>query len=51
MRMAKQYNIFVLEVVKAWMTPGKKRRRTMHHCGNGVFVIDGKVIKVPSKKK
>ena len=51
MKMATKYNIFILEVLKAWITPSKKRPRTIHHCGNGVFVIDGKVIKLPSKKK
>ncbi len=51
MKMAKMYNIFILEAVKAWIRPKKKRARMMHHCGNGVFVIDGRVIKLPSKKK
>lgn len=51
MSMAEKYNIFILEVLKAWITPSKKRMRTMHHCGHGVFTIDGKVIKLASKKK
>lgn len=51
MKMATQYNIFILEVVKAWMQPGKNRARTLHHCGEGIFTVDGKVIKLPSKKK
>jgi flavin reductase (DIM6/NTAB) family NADH-FMN oxidoreductase RutF len=51
MSLASKYNIFILEVLKAWVTPSKKRRRTIHHCGNGVFVVDGKVIKLASKKK
>lgn len=51
MKMAKKYNIFILEVIKAWITPSKKRHLTIHHCGNGVFVVDGKIIKLPSKKK
>lgn len=51
MKMASKYNIFILEVLKAWITPSKKRPRTIHHCGNGVFIVDGKVIKLPSKKK
>lgn len=50
-KMAEKYNIFILEVVKAWITPSKKRALTLHHCGNGVFVVDGKVIKFSSKKK
>lgn len=51
MKMAKKYNLFIVEVLKAWITPAKKRPLTIHHCGNGVFVVDGKVIKIPSKKK
>ncbi len=51
MKMAKKYNIFILEVIKAWVRPSKKRPRTIHHAGNGVFVVDGEVIKLPSKKK
>ena len=51
MKMASKYNIFILEVLKAWITTSKKRVRTLHHCGNGVFVIDGKIITLPSKKK
>lgn len=50
-RMATKYNIFIVQVLKAWITPLKKRVRTIHHCGNGVFVVDGDVIKIPSKKK
>ncbi len=50
MKMAKKYNLFVLEVLKAWITTAKKRERTLHHCGKGVFVVDGKIIKLPSKK-
>lgn len=49
-KMATKYNIFILEVVKAWITTAKKRQLTLHHCGNGVFVIDDKVIKLSSKK-
>lgn len=51
MTMAAQYNIFICQIVQAWIITAKKRQRTIHHCGNGVFVVDGKVIKVPSKKK
>ena len=50
-RMAVKYNIFILEVVKAWIRPRRKRARMIHHCGRGVFVVDGEMIKLPSKKK
>lgn len=51
MKLAKKYNIFILEVLKAWTRPSKKRPRTIHHCGEGVFVVDGDRIKLPSNKK
>lgn len=51
MKMTEKYNIFILEVLKAWMTPNRKRARTIHHCGEGVFVVDGKQFKLPSKMK
>jgi len=46
-----KYNIFILEVVKAWIDPARKNPRTIHHRGKGVFAIDGKIIKLPSKMK
>lgn len=51
MKMVTKYNIFIVEVVKAWITPSKKRARTIHHCGNGVFIVDGKVIKLPFRSR
>jgi flavin reductase (DIM6/NTAB) family NADH-FMN oxidoreductase RutF len=51
MKMAEKYNIFILQVLKAWKAPAKKRMRTIHHNGEGVFTIDGKVVKLPSKAK
>lgn len=45
------YNIFILEVVKAWIRPSKKRPRTIHHCGHGLFIVDGRTIKLPFNKK
>lgn len=51
MKMSSKYNIFVLECVKAWIMPSKKRHITIHHCGNGAFTVDGRVLKISSKKK
>lgn len=51
MQMVAKYNIFILEVVKAWISPSQKRPRTIHHCGQGRFVVDGKIIKLPFNKK
>ncbi len=51
MRMASKYNIFILEVLKAWIDPSKKNPRTMHHCGKGTFMVAGRTIALPSKMK
>ena len=51
MTLTSKYCIFILEVLQAWMTTSKKKQRTIHHCGNGNFVTDGKQFKIPSKKK
>lgn len=51
MKMVTKYNIFILEVLKAWIRPTTKIPRTIHHCGKGVFFMDGDVITLPSKKK
>jgi flavin reductase (DIM6/NTAB) family NADH-FMN oxidoreductase RutF len=49
--MAAKYDLFILEVIKAWIRPTRKKPKMFHHCGKGVFVEDGKVVRVPSKKK
>ncbi len=46
-----KYNIFMLKAVKAWITTSTKRQRTIHHYGNGSFIVDGKIIKLPWKKE
>ena len=50
-RWVEQYNFFVLEVVAAWIDPKRKNPRTIHHRGGGVFVVDGRVLKLPSRMK
>jgi flavin reductase (DIM6/NTAB) family NADH-FMN oxidoreductase RutF len=49
--MAKRYNFFVLKVLKAWVDPTRKQPRTLHHLGKGRFVVDGRVITLPSRMK
>lgn len=46
-----KYNFFIVEVLKAWIDTGKKHPRTIHHQGNGNFMISGKTIRFPSKMK
>jgi flavin reductase (DIM6/NTAB) family NADH-FMN oxidoreductase RutF len=45
-----RYSFFILEVVKAWIDPGQKRPRTIHHQGEGVFLVPGRTINLPSPK-
>lgn len=44
-----QFNLFVLEVLKAWYDPAQKNPRTIHHHGYGSFVVDGERIKLKSR--
>ncbi len=50
-RMVDRYNLFVLEVVKAWIDPSVKKPRMIHHAGRGAFVVDGETIRLRSKMK
>ena len=49
-KLVARYNFFILEVVKAWIDPRHKRPRTIHHQGEGVFVVAGRTINLPSPK-
>lgn len=49
-RMVARYNMFVLEVVKAWRDPAQKNPKTIHHQGWGRFAVDGRVITLKSGK-
>ena len=46
-----KYNFFVLEVVKAWINPAIKSPVTLHHRGNGRFMLAGDTIKLRSQAK
>jgi flavin reductase (DIM6/NTAB) family NADH-FMN oxidoreductase RutF len=50
-KLVTQYGIFILEVKKAWIDRSQKHPRTIHHQGNGKFVVDGETIKLRSKMK
>jgi flavin reductase (DIM6/NTAB) family NADH-FMN oxidoreductase RutF len=49
-RLVPRFNLFLLEVVQAWVDPKQKRPRTLHHHGYGTFVVDGRTIRLPSRK-
>ncbi|RCW23147.1 flavin reductase (DIM6/NTAB) family NADH-FMN oxidoreductase RutF [Ciceribacter lividus] len=44
-----RYNLFVLEVVKAWYDPAQTAPRTIHHRGYGTFAVDGEEITLDSQ--
>jgi flavin reductase (DIM6/NTAB) family NADH-FMN oxidoreductase RutF len=46
-----KYNLFILEVVKAWTDPKQKAPKTIHHHGYGSFVVDGERIKLKSRMR
>jgi flavin reductase (DIM6/NTAB) family NADH-FMN oxidoreductase RutF len=48
-RLVNKYNLFVLEVVKAWIDPAQKHPKTIHHRGFGRFAVDGEIIQLKSK--
>ena len=47
-RLVNRFNLFVLEVLKAWIDPAQKHPRTIHHHGYGKFTVDGEMIKLKS---
>ncbi len=48
-RLVNKYNLFILEVLKAWRDPAKKHPKTIHHQGYGKFAVDGETIELASK--
>jgi flavin reductase (DIM6/NTAB) family NADH-FMN oxidoreductase RutF len=49
-RLVGKFNLFILQVVKAWTDPVQKHPKTIHHHGYGRFVVDGEMIKLKSGK-
>jgi flavin reductase (DIM6/NTAB) family NADH-FMN oxidoreductase RutF len=50
-RLLNKYNMFILEVLKAWIDPAQRNPKTIHHRGYGTFVVDGQTIKLKSKMR
>ncbi|SJZ69170.1 NADH-FMN oxidoreductase RutF, flavin reductase (DIM6/NTAB) family [Enhydrobacter aerosaccus] len=50
-RSVARYNLFILEVVKAWTDFKGKQPRMFHHQGYGRFAVDGTTIRIPSKMR
>jgi flavin reductase (DIM6/NTAB) family NADH-FMN oxidoreductase RutF len=50
-RLVNKYNLFILEVLKAWTDPAQKNPKTIHHHGYGRFAVDGVTIKLKSRMR
>ena len=50
-RLVNSHNLFILEVVQAWIDPKQKNPKTLHHQGFGKFAVDGAVITTGSKMR
>ncbi|MHB1084623.1 MAG: flavin reductase family protein [Thiobacillus sp.] len=50
-RLVNKYNLFILEVVKAWVDTATKKPHTLHHRGHGVFAVAGETVKLRSRMK
>ena len=50
-RLVNRYNLFILEVLKAWIDPAQKNPKTIHHHGYGKFVVDGATITLKSRMR
>ena len=50
-KLVNEYCFFVVRVLKAWSNPSIKKPKTLHHCGNGLFMIAGKTKQTSSKMK
>ncbi len=50
-RLVRKYNLFVLQVLKAWINPARRASKTIHHQGFGRFVVDGKAITLKSRMR
>jgi flavin reductase (DIM6/NTAB) family NADH-FMN oxidoreductase RutF len=49
--MVPQYCYFILRVLRAWVAPGYKDARTIHHRGYGSFMVAGETIRIRSKMR
>lgn len=45
------YGLFIFEVVQAWHDPEQDPPRTLHHRGQGTFMVAGDTLHLPSAMK
>lgn len=48
-RLAKQYDLFVLEVLQVWIDTERKNTKLLHHQGDGRLIVDGELIDLGSR--
>jgi len=44
-----KYNLFILDVLDAWIDPKQVNPKTIYHHKYDTFVVDGRTIKLKSK--
>ena len=50
-RMVPEYDLFILEVVKAWRHRPLKNLKTIHHLGGDRFMVAGRILRLRYKAK
>ncbi len=50
-RLVNRYDLFVLEVLAAWVDPAQRDPKTIHHRGWGRFSVDGRTLRIASKMR
>jgi flavin reductase (DIM6/NTAB) family NADH-FMN oxidoreductase RutF len=50
-RLVRRYNLFILQVLKAWVDPRQRQPKTIHHRGYGSFAVDGAIIALNSRMR
>lgn len=50
-QMVRRHNLFILEVLQAWIDPTQEKPKTLHHHGYGTFIVDGPILKMKSRMR
>jgi flavin reductase (DIM6/NTAB) family NADH-FMN oxidoreductase RutF len=50
-RLVRKFNLFVIQVLKAWIDRAQGNPKTIHHLGYGRFVVDGRIIRLKSRMR
>ena len=48
-RLVEEHFFFIFDVVRAWVNPARKERRTLHHNGDGTFTLSGRTINLKER--